>query len=174
MQYYVSLNDQEFPLALVESSAGAKRHAHVAAGTLEIEVLSQSAHGRPALVLVDGVVCRVLVGAGGRGGGGQRALINGHALTLRVESELERRARPNRNTPTRSASQVHAPMPGRVVKVNVRVGDVVSAGTPLLGIEAMKMENELLAPGPGTVARVHVSVGSTVEADQELIVLDPS
>ena len=173
MQYYVSLNDQEFPLALIDSSPGARRHAHGAGGALEIEVLSQSVHGRPALVLVDGVVCRVLVGSG-RAAGGQRALINGHAVALRVESELERRARPNRNTPTRSASQVHAPMPGRVVKVNVRVGDVVSAGTPLLGIEAMKMENELVAPGPGTITQVLVSVGSTVEADQELIVLDPS
>ena len=174
MQYYVSLNDQEFPLALAEPSSGARRQARGAAGALEIEVLSQSAHGRPALVLVDGVVCRVLVAAGGRSAGGQRALVNGQAVALRVESELERRARPNRNTPTRSASQVQAPMPGRVVKVNVRVGDVVSAGTPLLGIEAMKMENELLSPGPGTVAKVHVSVGSTVEADQELIVIDPS
>lgn len=174
MQYYVSLNDQEFPLALIESSSGARRHAQGAAGPLEIEVLSRSVHGRPALVLVDGVVCRVLVGSGGRTAGGQRAQINGHALALRVESELERRARPNRNTPTRSASQVHAPMPGRVVKVNVRVGDVVSAGTPLLGIEAMKMENELLAPGSGTIAKVLVTVGSTVEADQELIVLDPT
>lgn len=174
MQYYVSLNDQEFPLALIESSSGARRHAHGAAGELEIEILSRSTHGRPALVLVDGVVCRVLVGAAGSTAVGQRALINGHAVALRVESELERRARPNRNSPTRSASEVHAPMPGRVVKVNVRVGDVVSAGTPLLGIEAMKMENELLAPGPGTIVQVHVSVGSTVEADQELIVLDPS
>ena len=174
MQYYVSLNDQEFPLALVESSSGARRQAHGAEGALEIEILSQSVHGRPALVLVDGVVCRVLVGAGGRTASARRALVNGHAVALRVESELERRARPNRNTPTRSASQVHAPMPGRVVKVNVRVGDVVTAGTPLLGIEAMKMENELLAPGPGTITQVLVSVGSTVEADQELIVLDPS
>ena len=82
MQYYVSLNDQEFPLALIESSSGARRHAQGAAGPLEIEVLSQSVHGRPALVLVDGVVCRVLVASSGRSAGGQRAQINGHAVAL--------------------------------------------------------------------------------------------
>jgi biotin carboxyl carrier protein len=174
MQYYVSLNDQEFPLALGEAASGALRRARGSAGELEIEVLSQSVHGRPALVLVDGVVCRVLAGVGARTAGDQRAIINGHSVGLRVESELERRSRPNRNTPTRSASQILAPMPGRVVKVNVRVGDVVAAGAPLLGIEAMKMENELLAPGPGTVSKVLVSVGSTVEADQELIAIDPA
>lgn len=170
MQYYVSLNDQEFPLELLAAGSGTLR-ARGASGEHEIEVLTHFAHGRPALVLVDGVVHRVLAGANGRLE--QRAQINGQALGLRVESALERRARPNRNTPVRSASEVRAPMPGRVVKVNVRVGDVVSAGAPLLGIEAMKMENELLSPGAGTVAKLNVQVGSTVEADQELVVIDP-
>ena len=174
MQYYVSLNDQEFALALIEPSSGPRRRARGTTGELEIEVLSHSVHGRPALVLVDGVVCRVLAADGELGASGQRAVVNGHSVGLRVESELERRARPNRNTATRSASQVLAPMPGRVVKVNVRVGDVVGAGAPLLGIEAMKMENELLSPGPGTVSKILVSVGSTVEADQELVVIDPA
>ena len=170
MQYYVSLNDREFPLALIAPLPGGQRRARGAAGELEIEVLSHSAHGRPALVLVDGVVHRVLARADGR----QRALVNGQSIGLRVESDLERRARPNRNAPARSASQVQAPMPGRVVKVNVRVGDAVSAGTPLLGIEAMKMENELLSPSTGTIVKVNVQVGSTVEADQELIVMEPA
>jgi biotin carboxyl carrier protein len=174
MQYFVSLNDREFSLGLSGSASAARCRARAGAGELEIEVLSQSEHGRPALVLVDGVVCRVLAPGAGRAASGQRAVINGRSLELRVESELERRARPNRNTPARSASRVQAPMPGRVVKVNVSVGEVVSAGAPLLGIEAMKMENELLSPGAGTIAEIHVSVGSTVEADQELIVIEPS
>jgi biotin carboxyl carrier protein len=65
-------------------------------------------------------------------------------------------------------------MPGRVVKVNVRPGDVVAAGAALLGIEAMKMENELAAPIAGRVAKVAVQVGATVEADQELVVIEPA
>jgi biotin carboxyl carrier protein len=64
-------------------------------------------------------------------------------------------------------------MPGRVVKVNVLPGDAVLVGAPLLSIEAMKMENELIAPNPGRVARVLVKAGDTVEADQELVVIEP-
>jgi biotin carboxyl carrier protein len=64
-------------------------------------------------------------------------------------------------------------MPGRVVKVDVRVGDSVVSGTPLLSVEAMKMENELRSPGAGRVVSVHVQVGATVESDQELVVIAP-
>jgi len=174
MLYYVTLNDRQFPLALLEPARDGQYRAHGAAGELAIEVLSRSVHGRPALVLVDGVVHRVLASGGERPAGERRAVINEQSVLLRVESELERRARPNRNTPARSASQVLAPMPGRVVKVNVRVGDSVSAGAPLLGIEAMKMENELLAPSAGRIAKVNVQVGATVEGDQELILIDPA
>jgi biotin carboxyl carrier protein len=103
----------------------------------------------------------------------RRAIINGRQLELRLETELERRARPNRNTAAASSSRVVAPMPGRIVKVDVKPGDIVDAGAPLLGIEAMKMENELFAPSAGRVTKLTVQVGSIVEADQELIVIEP-
>lgn len=175
MQYYVTLNGREFPLTLLEAAAA----GHALRGAereLGIELLTRCEGGRPALVLVDGVVHRVLVQAVERGKAGaaaQRVTINGRSLELTVETELERRARPRRNEVASATSHVHAPMPGRVVKVNVRPGDTVAAGAPLLGIEAMKMENELLAPSAGRVAKVNVQVGATVEADQELISIEP-
>jgi biotin carboxyl carrier protein len=141
--------------------------------------LSHPAHGRPALVLVDGTVHRVWSAArpkwaaSRRSDEPRRAIINGQPLQVRIETELERRARPNRNTAAAAGSRVVAPMPGRVVKIAVQPGDVVVAGAALLGIEAMKMENELLAPSAGRVVKVAVQVGSTVEADQELIVIEP-
>lgn len=55
-----------------------------------------------------------------------------------------------------------APMPGLVLKVLVEPGQRVSAGDPLLVLEAMKMENELRAPVDGLVAGVHVSEGDAV------------
>ncbi|WP_372983559.1 biotin carboxylase N-terminal domain-containing protein [Microbacterium sp.] len=58
-----------------------------------------------------------------------------------------------------------APMPGSVVAVHVRDGDVVTAGTPLVSIEAMKMEHPVLAPQDGTV-RLLVAVGDQVRRDQ--------
>lgn len=58
-----------------------------------------------------------------------------------------------------------APMPGSVVAVHVRDGAVVAAGDPLVSIEAMKMEHQVVAPRDGTV-RLLVAVGDQVRRDQ--------
>jgi biotin carboxyl carrier protein len=66
-------------------------------------------------------------------------------------------------------SVLKAPMPGLVLQVLVRVGDAVVAGTPLLALEAMKMENELKAAMPGVVSAVLVAPGQAVEKGQKLL-----
>ena len=48
---------------------------------------------------------------------------------------------------TGAGETVSAPMPGNILKVNVKAGDAVKAGTVLVVLEAMKMENEVMAPG---------------------------
>ena len=62
-------------------------------------------------------------------------------------------------------------MPGRVVAVHAGVGEEVAAGTPLVVVEAMKMQNELLAPRAGTVLRICVAAGDTVERGAILVEL---
>lgn len=64
---------------------------------------------------------------------------------------------------------VKALMPGRVVRVLVSKGDVVSKGAGLLILEAMKMENEIQALADGTVDELFVEAGQTVEAGAELV-----
>ena len=68
---------------------------------------------------------------------------------------------------------VTAPMPGLVVRVQVKAGDRVEAGMGLVVVEAMKMENELRAPRPGVVETVHVAAGEAVEKGATLITLAP-
>ena len=68
---------------------------------------------------------------------------------------------------------VAAPMPGRVVKVFVAVGDEVERGTPVAIIEAMKMENEILAPCAGSISKVAVAADDTVDAGQLLCEITP-
>jgi biotin carboxyl carrier protein len=67
---------------------------------------------------------------------------------------------------------VRAPMPGRVVAVEVEEGQGVEAGAGLFVIEAMKMENEVRAPRPGVVRGIRVSAGASVEGDQELCAIE--
>jgi biotin carboxyl carrier protein len=63
-------------------------------------------------------------------------------------------------------------MPGKILTVNVVPGDTVAAGTVLLILEAMKMENDILAPGDGKVKVVKVQNGDTVNTGDLMIVLE--
>lgn len=69
------------------------------------------------------------------------------------------------------ATTVEAPMPGKVLSVNVKAGDAVKSGDVLLILEAMKMQNEIMAPADGTVADVRVSAGSTVNTGDVMVVM---
>ncbi|MFN7147737.1 MAG: biotin/lipoyl-containing protein, partial [Myxococcota bacterium] len=60
-------------------------------------------------------------------------------------------------------------MPGRVVRLLVKPGDVVRKGQPVIVVEAMKMENEMKSPIDGTVAEVLISEGQAVEAGTKLV-----
>jgi len=72
----------------------------------------------------------------------------------------------------RGASELTAPIPGKVVAVKVAAGDAVEIGQALVVLEAMKMENELTAEQAGTVGSVHVAPGDTVDAGTVLVELE--
>jgi biotin carboxyl carrier protein len=65
-----------------------------------------------------------------------------------------------------------APVPGRVVKVEVAIGDVVVAGQTLVVMEAMKVEHRIDAPADGKVVEVLVEPGTNVDARQVLVRLE--
>jgi biotin carboxyl carrier protein len=67
---------------------------------------------------------------------------------------------------------VRAPIPGRVARVMVKVGDTVTAGRGLAVLEAMKMENEIRAPRDGVVKSIGCPEGTAVETGQPLVVLE--
>ena len=67
------------------------------------------------------------------------------------------------------AVKVNAPMPGKILKVNVNAGTAVKKGDVLFVLEAMKMENEICAPQDGTVATVECAAGDSVESGKVLV-----
>jgi 3-methylcrotonyl-CoA carboxylase alpha subunit len=83
----------------------------------------------------------------------------------------------DRGAPHRASAEheghLRAPMPGHVLEVRARSGQVVEAGTVLVLLEAMKMEHSLLAPWAGTVTEVRVAAGERVEEGAELVILQP-
>jgi biotin carboxyl carrier protein len=74
----------------------------------------------------------------------------------------------------RAVGSVYAPMAGRLLRVDVRVGDAVRAGQPMAVIEAMKMENELVSPLDGVVAMVLVEAPATLEKGALIIKVEPA
>lgn len=66
---------------------------------------------------------------------------------------------------------VAAPMPGNIIRVDVKQGDTVKSGQILVILEAMKMENEIVAPKDGTIAQIVTSKGAVVDTGSPLIVI---
>ena len=86
------------------------------------------------------------------------------ALHRRLASAAQPRDRPRGET-------IRAPIAGKVVKVLVAEGDSVAPGTPVIVLEAMKMENELIAERGGTVKSLHKQAGQAVDTGDVLIEL---
>ena len=70
-----------------------------------------------------------------------------------------------------AGTKIESPMPGTIMKVNVKVGDTVNEGDPVIVLEAMKMENDIPATVSGKVVAVNVANGDTVESGATLIVI---
>lgn len=66
---------------------------------------------------------------------------------------------------------IKAPMPGTILKINVKVGDSVKSGDCVCVLEAMKMENDICAPQDGVVSSVEVAQGASVATDAVLVTL---
>jgi glutaconyl-CoA/methylmalonyl-CoA decarboxylase subunit gamma len=79
------------------------------------------------------------------------------------------------STPAPGVPQGHltAPMPGLIAEVKASPGMFVQAGTVLVVIEAMKMENNISASTTGVVREVQVSRGHEVQRGQLLLIIDP-
>lgn len=103
--------------------------------------------------------------------GAHRAWVAGHTFTLRPAQGRQ----PDRRTPghlLRQGGQVCAPMPGKLAKLLVRVGERVHAGQRLAVVEAMKMEHDICAPSDGTVRKINFAENSLVTAGQPLLELE--
>jgi 3-methylcrotonyl-CoA carboxylase alpha subunit len=91
---------------------------------------------------------------------------NGRPYELRLEREGARTAQ------RAVAGGLEAPMPGRVIKISVAVGQQVRKGDEILVIEAMKMENLMRAPKDGRVVRLSAQVGDMVNPGVVLVEIE--
>ncbi|MCB0464669.1 MAG: acetyl-CoA carboxylase biotin carboxyl carrier protein subunit [Aequorivita sp.] len=97
--------------------------------------------------------------------------VNGNTYKIKVETHLDQLIK-EMGLSLGNASvedEIHAPMPGIILEVNVSEGDEVKKGDFLCVLEAMKMENTLTAPRDGVIKSVNIAQGETVDKGKLLI-----
>ncbi|UCD21789.1 MAG: acetyl-CoA carboxylase biotin carboxyl carrier protein subunit [Chloroflexota bacterium] len=67
---------------------------------------------------------------------------------------------------------IEAPLPGKIIRVELTVGNTVEEGGVICTIEAMKMENPILSPAEASVIEVAVSPGQVVKTGEKIAVID--
>ena len=120
-------------------------------------------------LLLDGASVPLLARAGAPGE--WEVGVDGRSVTIEVLDERQAKIRELSAIAGGAAgiSALKAPMPGLVVRVAVEEGELVQAGTTVVIVEAMKMENELRATATARVARVLVGPGDAVKKAQVLV-----
>ena len=120
-------------------------------------------------LLIEGKSYRILLDARPTGS----AIVQGEQrMPYTLDDPRSLRSRANADAGGAGTRSVTAPMPGRIVRILVRTGEIVEARQGLIVIEAMKMQNELKAPKAGTIARISVEAGATVQAGEVLLVIE--
>ena len=92
-------------------------------------------------------------------------VVDGHEFT--IESGKKSRSKSKGN----DHGQMKSPMPGKILKIFVKAGDTVKAGTPILVMEAMKMEHTIKASGDGVIDKLLFKEGDQVAGGVELVKL---
>lgn len=97
--------------------------------------------------------------------------INGNRYQVRIENQLDALISEMGLSLGNSSveDEIHAPMPGIILEVNVSEGDEVKKGDFLCVLEAMKMENTLTASRDGIIKSVNIAKGETVDKGKLLI-----
>ncbi len=132
--------------------------------TLDVRA-SRAPDGTLRVVYDDGREVRAAVTAAG---GRHWVSVGGHTWAL---NEVDEGA--DRPGDEAHAGGLEAPMPGKVLRVEILPGAAVEAGEVLLIVEAMKMEHAIRAPHAGTVAAVHVVEGELVSPGRALVAVEP-
>lgn len=165
-RYQVTVDDREFDIELdeVEGRFVAKVNGK------SVQLSSRELHETRSLLFVDNESYEVDIRINGNNGQ-KTVFMKGLEIPTFVEDYNLAQLRKAAGITGKASIEttLKAPMPGMVVGVKVTEGDTVRKGTPLIVIEAMKMENIIKSRGEGTVKAIHVAAGKSVEKGDKLL-----
>ena len=165
-RYLVNIEGQEYDIKLVYRS----EKYYAVLGDKEVEVSLHKLGESRALFLIDGASYEIDVRHDGYDNK-KVVFMKGMEIVADIEDYNLAQLRKTAGISTEGAlgKFLKAAMPGLVVEVKVKPGDVIKKGQSLLVIEAMKMENIIKAPGDGTVKATHVETGVSVDKGDNLL-----
>jgi biotin carboxyl carrier protein len=105
----------------------------------------------------------------------KKYIVNTFAKTFNVEvidAESKYMMNRNKGLEVEGSNQITSPMPGKIVKIPVKVGDTVESGQTIIVVEAMKMQSEFKATGDKIVQAILVKEGDTVDSHQLMVKLE--
>ncbi|MBT61403.1 MAG: acetyl-CoA carboxylase biotin carboxyl carrier protein subunit [Euryarchaeota archaeon] len=122
-------------------------------------------------VIVDGIEFEVVIEGEGNT---WEATVEGKTFAIEIPdaAPVSKKKRSGGGKKKKSGT-VSANIPGKVVTVEVSVGDTVDEGQVILILEAMKMQNEIQAPITGKVVSIQCEEGQAIEANVPLVVIEP-
>ena len=169
MRYFATVRGRKEPVAVDIEPIGPGRFALT---------LGDERHEVDALKLDHGAVSLIVDGESfsvefDESGDEVAVLVRDQVTRIDVADERKLRLRAGRSSFVVEGPQVvTAPMPGKLVKILVKVGEAVKEGQGLVVVEAMKMENELKSPKAGKVTELFVREGTAVEQNTKLVAVE--
>lgn len=123
-------------------------------------------------VIVDGNEFEVVVE---RDGNSFSATVEGKTFNIEIpDAPKAAPKRAARGGSKKKSGKISANIPGKIVTIDVSLGDSVSEGQVILILEAMKMQNEITAPISGVIKEIHCQEGQSIEANVPLILIEPN
>lgn len=167
MKYIATLDDESFTVDVEENENDAR--VEINGSSMRVDLVPIDGDTTYSLLIDDQSYTATLLEASEI----CRVMIEGAVYEFEVEAEELVRLRTEvKRKRHGDIKQIKAPMPGRVIAVEVEVGDVVESGQGIIIVEAMKMENELRAHVAGKIKEIRVNTGDTVNKGDVLVVLE--
>ena len=166
-QFTVDVEGQKIPVR-INNTSNRKIDGHIGDKPFTAEYIAHDGH--QLKIMLNGrtevVYCSV--------NDEQKTIVNFHGLNFHCfrTDQLNDTLDYARKEQANDKSTLVSPMPGKVVKINVKEGDEVSAGTVMIVVEAMKMENNITATAKAKVKKILVTEGEMVDNKKQLIELE--
>jgi biotin carboxyl carrier protein len=168
MKLKVELEGSEHELALTLASGGAVAEVDGRRYQVDIHELSDGEY-----LLVDGTrVFRCRIESRFDSRTSLKVVLQGRSHDITIIDPRRLRSGHAASTHDHGSAEIVSPMPGKVVRVLVEVGATVEAGSGVIVVEAMKMQNELRSPKAGVVVSINAEAGATVNAGDVLAVIE--